>query len=188
MRRISLPIPFRDVGASVAVGSVAFLKFRDEAGGGLQGAAFVVNGLGEPLEFTFARVDVRGSSLWRAGDARRSAVGQLVRVLFPALSSRPDCLLMRADEVPPRLFLDEILLELPACRVGADTSVHAADEVIEKVDDVMHLYWIGPPPGPGERARGLVETLRARDLLAEPFERAVHGLDEAFDDVTHVVE
>lgn len=94
---------------------------------------------------------------------------------------------MLASEVPPRLFLDEIHLELAACRVGGDSTVHAVDEVVELIDDLQHLYWIGPPPGPGERARALVDALRGRDLLAEPFERASVGLREAFDDGTNVV-
>lgn len=148
----------------------------------------MINAMGEPLEFTFARVEVRGSSLWRPGDAHRAAVGQLVRVLFPALSSRPECLVMRASEVPPRLFLDEIHLEIAACRIGGADSVHSVDEVIEVIDDVQHLYWIGPQPGPGERARDLIDALRARDLLAEPFERCSIGLREAFVEGTHVVE
>lgn len=186
-RRISLSIPFRDVATSVAPGSIAFLKFQEEAAGGLQGAVFVTNGIGEPLEFTFARVDVRASTLWRPGDAHRSAVGQLVRVLFPALSSRPDFLLMLASEVPPRLFFDDIQLELPACRVGGESSLHAVDEVVEKIDDIQHVFWIGPQPGPNERARGLMESLRSRNLVTEPFERAVIGLQEAFGNADHVV-
>ena len=186
-RRTSLSIPFRDVATSVAPGSVAFLKFQQEAAGGLQGAVFVMNGVGEPLEFTFARVDVRVSVLWRPGDAHRSAVAQLARVLFPALSSRPECLLMLASEVPPRIFLDDILLELPACRVGGEASVHAADEVLERINDLQHLFWIGPQPEPNDRARALIDSLRARDIITEPFERATVGLGEAYGGSDHVV-
>lgn len=185
--RTSLAIPFRDSASSVAPGSVAFLKFEAEARGGIQGALFVTNGIGEPLEFTFARVDIRASVLWRPGDARRSAVAQLVRVLFPALSIRPDCLLMLASEVPPRLFLDDIHLELPACRLGGKASVHAVDEVVERIDDVKQVFWIGPSPAPHARARTLMESLAGHDLLTEPFERASLGLREAFGDAGHVV-
>jgi len=166
---------------------VAFLKFEDEPTGGVQGAVFVTNAIGEPLEFAFSRVDVRGSVLWRPGDARRSAIEQVVRVLFPALASRPDCLLMLATEVPPRLFLDDIQLEIPACRVGSGSSVHAADEISEHLDDVLNLYWIGPRPGPDDRARVLIEALRARDLLTEPFQRATAGLKEAYEGPGDVV-
>lgn len=180
LRRTSLAIPFREVAGGVAPGSAAFLKFEPETPGGLRGAIFVVNGTGEPLEFTFARVDVRASVLWRPGDAHRSAIAQLARVLFPALSSRPDCLLMLAAEIPPRLFLDEIQLELPACRVGGESSVHAVDETVERVDEVRHLFWIGPQPGASDRARSLLDSLRARSLLTEPFERATMGLREAY--------
>ncbi len=148
----------------------------------------MINGIGEPLEFTFARVDVRASVLWRPGDAHRSAVAQLARVLFPALSSRPDCLFMLASEVPPRLFLDDIHLELPACRVGGESSIHAVDEVIEQIDDLQHLFWIGPQPAGDERARALVDSLHGRDLLTEPFERAAIGLQEAYAGTEHVVD
>ena len=85
------------------------------------------------------------------------------------------------------MFLDDILLELPACRIGSESAVHAVDEVAERVDELVHLYWIGPPPGPEERARALVDSLRSRDLLTEPFQRATVGLEEAFGTQGHVV-
>lgn len=95
---------------------------------------------------------------------------------------------MLAAEVPPRVFLDDIRLELPACRIGDGSSVHAVDEIIERLSDVQHLYWIGPPPATDEPARNMIETLRARDLLTEPFARASLGLREAFTGDPHVVE
>lgn len=95
---------------------------------------------------------------------------------------------MLASEVAPRLFIDDIHLELPACRLGGDDSIHAVKETIERIDDVQHLFWIGPSPAPDERARVLVESLQARELLTEPFERASLGLREAYGDAEHVVE
>ncbi len=94
---------------------------------------------------------------------------------------------MLASEVPPRIFLDDILLGLPACRVGDDSSIHAADEVMERIDGVGHLFWIGPQPNPADKARVLIDSLRARDLLMEPFERAALGLQEAYGGSDHVV-
>lgn len=167
---------------------MAFLKFELEGTRGLRGALFVVNGVGEPLEFTFARVDVRATVLWRPGDAARSAIAQLARVLFPALSSRPDCLLMLASEVPPRLFIDDMMVEIPTCRIGGESSIHTADETIERVNDVHHLFWIGPSPTSDMRARALVDALQSRDLLLEPFDRAAAGISEAYLGTEHVVE
>lgn len=95
--------------------------------------------------------------------------------------------MMLAEEVPPRLFLDDIHLELPACRVGGSGALHAADEFDEPIDDVQHLFWIGSPPGPEDPARMLVDSLRARDSLAEPFGRASLGLREALGDSADVV-
>lgn len=94
---------------------------------------------------------------------------------------------MLASEVPPRLFLDDLLVELPACRVGGESSIHAADEVLERIDDLQHLFWIGPQSEPNNRARILIDSLRARDLLTEPFERAALGLSEAYGGSDHVV-
>jgi hypothetical protein len=94
---------------------------------------------------------------------------------------------MLASEVPPRLFLDDLLLDLPACRVGADSAVHAPDEEMERIDDVQHLFWIGTPPGSDDRARILIDSLRARGLISEPFERATLGLREAFGGSNDVV-
>lgn len=186
MRRMPLSIPFRDVAATVAPGSVAFLKLESDAQG-LRGGILVTTALGEPLEFAFSRIDVHASVLWRAGDAHRSAVVQLARVLFPALATRPDCLAMLAEEVPARLFLDEIRLELPACRVGGSGAIHALDEMDEPIDDTLHLYWIGHPPSSDDPARMLIDSLRDRELLVEPFDRASLGLREALGDSPNVV-
>lgn len=95
--------------------------------------------------------------------------------------------MMLAEEVPPRFFLDDIHLEVPACRVGGNGALHAADEFDEPIDNVQHLFWIGSPPSPDDPARMLIDSLRARDLLAEPFDRASLGLREAFGDPADVV-
>jgi hypothetical protein len=177
---MALPIPFRDASSESIPGLAAFLKFQAEGASGLRGALFAVNALAEPIEFAFARTDIRGSTLWRPGDARRSAMSALCRTLFPALSSKPDCLFMLAEEVGPRLFLDEIHLDIPAARIGDENSVHSPAESVERSLGTYHVFWIGPAPEPGTRPRALLETLLSRELLTEPFDRALTGLNEAY--------
>lgn len=59
-----LPVPFRDLTAGEDSGVVGYLRFTDEPDGkGIRGALFVVSNRGEPLDFSFTRIDVHSSFL-----------------------------------------------------------------------------------------------------------------------------
>lgn len=163
-------------------GFVGYLKLTSEPDGhGMRGALFLVNSRGEPIDFSFSRVDVQASFLWRSGEARIRAVAELLRVLFRAAAHVPELIVAMADEVPPRVFGAEIDVSLPVCRLmGAGGPAHHVDDTIEELSDVLHVFWVGPSPAAGSRARVLIETLLARESFVEPFERAELGLEEAF--------
>ena len=177
-----MPVPFDDLTEDQGPGAAGFLRFIDEEDGkGIQGALFLVSSRGEPLDFCFTRVDVHNSFLWRQGDARRYAVTSIVKALFQSSTRVPDLILAMADEVPPRVFADDLHIDVPLCRVSTtDLTVQAASEDLERVTDSVNLIWVTERPDPESDARRLLYVLNERQILVEPFERAATGLEEAF--------
>lgn len=177
-----MPVPFRDRAESKDYGLAGYLRFVDEPDAkGIRGALFCVNERGEPVDFSFSRIDLASSFLWRSGDARRHAVSELCKALFTASSVQPTLLLSLADEVPPRVFTEDIEIRLPLCRVATPgATAHSSSESPETIGEAIHLFWVAGPPGPDSAARRLLETLNAHQLATEPFERAGIGIEEAF--------
>jgi hypothetical protein len=52
---------------------------------------------------------------------------------------------------------------------------------VEQFGEDTHAFWVGAPPASDALARRLFEHLASRHLLIEPFERAVRGLEEAYE-------
>ena len=177
-----MPVPFRDLTAEEDSGVAGYLRFIDEPDGkGIRGALFIVSSRGEPLDFSFTRIDVHSSFLWRTGEARRQAVTALTKTLFQAATRVPTIILALADEVPPRVFTEDVEVGVPICRViTAETSVQAASEEKEQLSDSVDLFWVNGRPLPESPARSLIDALNERHLLIEPFERASIGIQEVF--------
>jgi hypothetical protein len=161
---------------------IGYLRFVEEDGGrGMRGALFLVNSRGEPMDFSFARVDVHASFLWRPGESRRQAVVALSRTLFTAATHVPHLLVALAEEVPAAVFIDDLAVSIPLCRLAGPTALaYASTESLEELPGAQHLFWVGPPPEAESNARGLLDALVARQGLVEPFERASLGLQEAY--------
>ena len=164
-----MPIPFQDIAGEEAAAAVAYLRFLEDPNGGrIQGALFVTNGRGDPLEFCFTRVESGSGTLWRPGQAYRRAVADLVKALFEAANHLPDLVLALAEEIPAEIFADDMEVQIPVCLVGdsgAGVGTH---------------QWIDREPTAGTAVASLVESLQSRNLLLEPFRRAAQGLEEAF--------
>lgn len=177
-----MPVPFRDLTEDESLGLAGYLRFEEEPGArGIRAALFFVNSRGEPTDFSFSRIDTQASFLWRTGETRRRAVTALAKALFVASVKNPTLLLVLADEVPPRVFSEDLVVEVPLCRIAGDgTVVHAPNESQELLAQAIHLFWVGEQPMPESPARRLLEALHSRRLLTEPFERAATGLEEAF--------
>ena len=177
-----MPVPFRDLTEGDDSGVAGYLRFIDESDGkGIRGALFIVSSRGEPLEFNFTRIDMHSSFLWRAGEARRQAVTSLTKALFQAATIVPTLILALADEVPPRVFTEDLEVGIPLGRVTtAEIAVRAASEEEERVSDSVDLFWVNGRPPPESPARSLLEALNERQLLIEPFDRASIGMKEAF--------
>ena len=177
-----MPVPFRDLRDEDSLGLAGFLRFvSEENGRGIRGALFLVNARGEPIDFAFSRIDIPASFLWRAGEARRHAVANLAAVLFQACPKAPSVLLALADEVNPRLFTEDLVVEVPLCRVAeGDTVPYSVDESVEALSSTLHLFWVGQTPDDTSTARRVLSALQSRQLTTEPFERAANGIEEAF--------
>lgn len=177
-----MPIPFSDLSESSNLGLAAFLRFQDEPGGkGLRAALFLITDRGEPIEFSFTRIDIGASFLWREGDAKRHAVANLSKKLFEATSGLPCLILALEDEVAPQVFAEDLSVNIPICRVSSKTdTIQDPSESAESLGDTLSLFWAGGQPESDDPARSLLEALRVRQLLTEPFDRAEIGLNEAF--------
>jgi len=174
-------IPFRaaEDKDSLAAG---FIRIIRDPGGGFDGALFVMNAKGEPLEFVFSRVNTPRTVLWRPQDLRRRATHELVAALFNVATSRPTLLFAKADEVDAGFFTLELETPIPTCRVAQQmvTVRVGPTEQGEDVDSAqLHLLWSLGQPGEGSPERMLVQRLEAAGLLTEPFDRAEAGLREA---------
>jgi hypothetical protein len=181
-----MPVPYRDLLQGQAeAGVAAFLRILpDPDEGRYLGALFLVNALGEPLEFAYNRVEIVQRFLWRRDGLRRYAARRLASSLFEICPRVPDLLLCLAEEVGPELFTQELELSIPVARVAAETVVvgHVATEERELLNSEEHVqvFWQGRQPEPGSLERALLEHLATRGLILEPFERARVGLREVY--------
>ncbi len=177
-----MPIPFRDLNEDENSGVVGYLRFLDESDGkGIRGALFVISTRGEPLDFSFTRIDVHGGFLWRVGESRRQTVTALTKSLFQSASRIPSVIIALADEVPPRVFTEDLEVHVPLCRVvTTEMTPQAASEEQECISDSLDLFWVNGRPPPDSAVGKIIESLNGRQLLLEPFERASVGLEEAF--------
>ena len=181
-----MSIPFKDAAEMEAGGTAAFLRLlpgshdRERRGAILQ-----VNGRGSPVEFTYNRTDLPATALWRPDQLQREAAKTLVASLFEATRRTPLVLLCLAAEIPPALFLEDLEVQIPVCRValeadlGPTTGSGGVEDVLSGGRSV-HLFWRPQLPAAQSPPRRLVTSLSGRGLLLEPFDRMLAGLDEAF--------
>ena len=84
-----MPIPFHNLIQDEPSGAAAYLRFVDEPEGkGIRGALLVTSSRGDPLEFSFTRVDVRSGVLWHDGQAKARAISALAKALFEVSQSQ----------------------------------------------------------------------------------------------------
>jgi hypothetical protein len=180
-----MPIPFRDEEDIQRLGSAAFLRIVPAAeGDAYLGALFLVNARGEPVEFSYNRLDIVQRFLWRGEELLRHATRRLTASLFEVCPRVPAVLLCIADEVPAELFSLDIRVDIPTARVAAESAIvgQGVGEERELIGDSepVQVFWNGDLPPDGDAARAFVEHLVARGLLLEPFERALIGLGEVY--------
>ena len=132
-----MPVPFREVADLDRLGSAAFLRILlAEGDDAFLGALFLVNAAGEPVEFTYNRLEIVQRFLWRSEDLRRHAARRLTSSLFEICPRLPSVILCLADEAPAELFSEDIAVELPTARIAEESAVigQSAAEARELVD------------------------------------------------------
>lgn len=175
-----MPIPVTDRTESEAGLAAAYLKFVEHDSDGIRAALFIVTARGEPLEFVFNSISVPAHFLWRSGEVRRAAVRTLCQSMFQAATRVPDLVLALAEEVPARVFTQDLAVSIPLCRIAGAQAVTSADEIEETLPSDLHIFWATPSPAPESNARSLLEALSLGEGLLEPFDRAATGITEAF--------
>ncbi len=165
------------------MGYVRFVEEEDTAG--IRGALFLTSGNGDPLEFSFTRVDVHDSVLWRAGDTRRQAISSLVKALFEATKLNPVVVLGLAEEIPLQVFVEDIQSQTPVClfinSIDLSQEGGIGSEAMSTTQPAVITWVTEEPPRDSEPFR-VVDALIGKQALPELFERAALGLIEAYGD------
>ena len=180
-----MPISFRDADEIDELGAVGYLKIDiPDEGWGFHGALFLVNARGEPLEFTYNKIETPSSFLWHQDDIRRHATRRLVTSLFDTCQKTPKFLICMANEIGHELFCNEIHMAIPVCRVGSSLQSisHSNLEIETTLEDSepLHLFWFPEQPGNESLEHRLLNRLISAGMLMEPFERAQAGLREVY--------
>jgi hypothetical protein len=137
------------------------------------GGVFVINAIGEPLEFAFNQVELIPSVLWNGVDTRRAASSRLTSSLFEAICITPRLLFVLSDfAIPaPLESLDPLKFDLPTIAVTTN-----ADEATSPAT----VIW--GPVAPNLDESRLYETISSRGLLFEPFLRNKAALREVYNE------
>ena len=135
---------------------------------------------GEPVEFTHARIRAPRALLWRTADIRAYCVRSMCVSMFSVCPAAPIVILCLADEVGPDVFSKDISIDLPVGRlsVSGEPAEVTVDWIVQPEPPVGAGFEIPP-----QREKRLFDTLAARGLLTEPFERAETGLREVYSEV-----
>jgi hypothetical protein len=180
-----MPIPYRDSDDLDELGAVGYLKIEPVTNGsGYLGALFLLNARGEPLEFTYNRIDTPQTFLWRQDDLRRHAARKLTASLFSLCPRTPRLLLCLAKEVGSELFSQDIQVSIPVCRLAPNREALSAvdgeiSDVVQAAEPV-HAFWFPGKPAEDSVELRLLQLVTSRGLLLEPFERASIGLKEVY--------
>jgi len=180
-----MPIPYRDSDDLDELGAVGYLKIEPVTdSSGYLGALFLLNARGEPLEFTYNRIDTPNTFLWRQDDLRRHAARKLTASLFSLCPRTPRLLLCLAEEVGSELFTQDIQVTIPVCRLAhgqeALSAVDSESKDIVQTAEPVHAFWLPGKPAEDSIELRLLQLVVSRGLLLEPFERASIGLREVF--------
>ena len=125
-----MPVPFRDAADLNRLGSAGFLRILPaDAEDAVLGALFLVNAGGEPVEFTFNRLEVVQRFLWRAEDLHRHAARRLTASLFEICPRIPSVILALAEEARKNIAQGKAINAADIALFVA--SLHAASEELQ---------------------------------------------------------
>jgi hypothetical protein len=168
-----VPIPFHNDEALDALGAAAFLVIRavSKEPHTYIGGVFLINAIGEPLEFAFNRVELIPSVLWSGVDMHRAATNRLIHTIFEAINLTPKILFILSDSVAHYSLesFEPLKFDIPAVAVTSST---------EESTSPASVIW-GPIAPDPEESR-LYELISSRGLLFEPFLRTQAALREVY--------
>lgn len=145
---------------------------------------FLVNARGEPLEFTYTRIDTPSTFLWRQNDIERHAMRKLTASLLSLCPRVPRVIFCLAEEVAADLFCEDIRVSIPVCRLASRAVPVAYTDRESKgtayEPEPLNLFWFPEQPSLGSPEGKLFDRIVSTGLLLEPFERASAGLAEVF--------
>jgi hypothetical protein len=180
-----MPIPYRDADDLDELGTVGYLKIEPVTdGSGYLGALFLINARGEPVEFTYNRIDTPHTFLWRQDDLRRHATRKLTASLFSLCPKTPRLLLCLAKEIGSELFCQDLQVSIPVCRIApaVEAIPYSGNETRDTVHatEPLQVFWFPGKPAEDAIELRLLHLLSSGGLLLEPFERAAIGLREVY--------
>ena len=179
-----MPIPFDDLTEPNLHGGVAWLRFvEEEDGNGIRAALFQTSAQGDPLAFCFTRMDARDPSLGQSVNSRLTALPALAKSLFRATATSPALIFGLADEIPVRVFADDLRLRLPLYRVAPDDFLSFTSPESSGSDNGTSQRLLSSIEQPGESSdvrRVLHEVMDSGDPF-EPFARVAECLSKAFE-------
>lgn len=178
-----MPVNYVEDEQAEELGTAGFLKVeRTESG--YRGAFFVINARGEPVEFTYTRLSVPDSFLWRKADIARHAIRKMAGSLFDLCPASPRLVFCLSGEVDIASFVSDLKLTVPLCGV-APSKPSDGNPAPERGGEShpeasVRLAWIPAWPGEGSTEHKLFSRLLSGGLILEPFERAAAGLREVY--------
>lgn len=182
-----MPIPYHDADELKDLGLAGYLKIQPaQDSSGYLAALFLINARGEPIEFTYNRIETPHTFLWRQADIRRHAIKKITVTLLSLCPKVPRLILCLAEEVSSEIFCQDIQLSIPVCRIAPAIKAqpYSATEIQDRIEaeEPMNLFWYPARPSDGSTELRLLQTLSSKGLLMEPFERALIGLKEVYPD------
>lgn len=182
-----MPIPYHDADELNDLGIAGYLKIQHtQDSSGYLAALFLINARGEPIEFTYNRIETPHTFLWRQADIRRHAIKKITTSLLSLCPKVPRLIFCLAEEVNSEIFCQDIQLSVPVCRIAPAIKAlpYSANEIQDRIEaeEPMNLFWYPERPSDGSTELSLLQTLSAKGMLTEPFERALIGLKEVYPD------
>jgi len=180
-----MPIPYHDADELNDLGIAGYLKIQPaQEESGYLAALFLINARGEPIEFTYNRIETPHTFLWRQEDIRRHATKKLTASLLSLCPKIPRLMFCLAEEIGSELFCQDIQLSIPVCRIAPAIKAipYAATEIQDTIEaeGPMNLFWHPGRPADDAIELKLLHELTVHGLLTEPFERALVGLREVY--------
>ncbi|MDI9571400.1 MAG: hypothetical protein QM278_11930 [Pseudomonadota bacterium] len=103
-----MPIPYRDADELDDLGLAGYLKIQPrQDSSGFLAALLLINARGEPVEFTYNRIETPRAFLWRQADIRRQAIKRITVTLLSLCPKVPRFILCLAAEVSSDIFCAE---------------------------------------------------------------------------------